>query len=88
MGFWYRNHIEILMVGVHGVKPFRSSRENVHTEANTGHSVKPDEFYTYIEGNAPGPYLELFATRPRENWTSVGLTLGTEVVQWFDSRSR
>lgn len=89
MGFWFRNQVEMLMLGVHGrVTPFRSSRENVHTERPGPHSVKPEEFYTYIEGLAPAPYLELFATRPRRQWTSVGYDVGTEVGQWFDARVR
>ena len=76
MGFWYRNQMEILLLGVHGVRPFRCSRENVYAERPTTHSHKPDEFYTFIEPYAPRPFLELFATRLRPEWTSVGYAIG------------
>jgi N6-adenosine-specific RNA methylase IME4 len=36
------------------------------------HSAKPDEVYERIERLYPGPYLELFARRPREHWTCWG----------------
>ena len=36
------------------------------------HSEKPDEVYRRIERLYPGPYLELFARRPRDNWTTWG----------------
>ena len=40
------------------------------------HSAKPEEVARRIERLYPGPYLELFARRPRERWT----TWGNEVV--------
>lgn len=36
------------------------------------HSAKPDEFYALVEKLYPGPYLELFARRCREGWTTMG----------------
>ena len=36
------------------------------------HSAKPDEVYRRIERLYPGPYLELFARKPREGWTTWG----------------
>jgi N6-adenosine-specific RNA methylase IME4 len=36
------------------------------------HSAKPDEVYRRIERLYPGPYLELFARRPRARWTVWG----------------
>lgn len=36
------------------------------------HSQKPDQQYDLLERLFPGPYLELFATRPRDGWTSWG----------------
>jgi N6-adenosine-specific RNA methylase IME4 len=38
----------------------------------TGHSRKPEQQYAEIELVSPGPYLELFATRPRPGWDSWG----------------
>ena len=36
------------------------------------HSAKPDEVYRRIERLYPGPYLELFARKPRDRWTTWG----------------
>lgn len=36
------------------------------------HSRKPDEFYAIVEALVPGPYVELFARRPRPGWQSIG----------------
>lgn len=36
------------------------------------HSRKPDEQYQLIESCSPGPYLEMFARYPRENWVVWG----------------
>jgi len=37
-----------------------------------GHSEKPEAFQDMIETVSPGPYLELFARRPRSGWTTLG----------------
>lgn len=50
---------------------------------NLGHSRKPDSLHEIVEGRKatdeqkatepyPGPWLELFARRPRPNWVTVG----------------
>jgi N6-adenosine-specific RNA methylase IME4 len=36
------------------------------------HSQKPDEMFTLVERVSPGPYLEMFARRPRQGWTVMG----------------
>ena len=36
------------------------------------HSQKPEEFQTIVESVSPGPYLEMFARRPRPGWTCWG----------------
>lgn len=41
-------------------------------EPPTAHSRKPEAQYAKIERVCPGPYLELFATRRRDGWTSWG----------------
>lgn len=38
----------------------------------TDHSRKPDEIYQRIERLVEGPYLELYARRPRAGWVSWG----------------
>lgn len=36
------------------------------------HSGKPEEFYALVEQVSPGPYLEMFARRPRLGWDVWG----------------
>lgn len=36
------------------------------------HSEKPEEVYSRIERLMPGPYLEIFARRPRAGWQTIG----------------
>lgn len=36
------------------------------------HSAKPQVFFDEIERVSPGPYLEIFARRPRKGWTVFG----------------
>lgn len=36
------------------------------------HSAKPDDFYTLVESVTPGPYVDLFARKPRAGWTVWG----------------
>jgi len=36
------------------------------------HSAKPSEFYALVERLYPGPYVEMFGRRSRENWQVLG----------------
>jgi N6-adenosine-specific RNA methylase IME4 len=45
-----------------------------------GHSEKPDEVYRRIERLYPGPYLELFARKPRDGWTVWGNEIPSPAV--------
>lgn len=36
------------------------------------HSEKPEDFYSLVERVSPGPYLEMFARKPRVGWDSFG----------------
>lgn len=36
------------------------------------HSEKPEEFFDLVQVASPGPYLEMFARRKREGWSSWG----------------
>lgn len=80
MGFWFRNYVEELLVGVRGdYPPFRSNLPNiVHIRAG-GHSEKPEAFRRLIEDSAGTPNrrrnLELFGRRPAPGWTVTGLEL-------------
>jgi N6-adenosine-specific RNA methylase IME4 len=73
MGYATRSNTEPCLLATRGA-PLRLAA-NVHQVimAPVGeHSAKPDEAYRRIERLYPGPYLELFARRPREGWTTWG----------------
>lgn len=75
VGFYFRNVTEILLFGVRGsmrtLAPGRSQVNMIETRKRE-HSRKPDEQYDLISRCSPGPYLELFARHPQENWTVWG----------------
>ena len=75
VGFYFRNVTELLLFGVRGsmrtLQPGRSL-VNIVPVRKREHSRKPDEFYDVIELCSPGPYLELFARHPRQDWHQWG----------------
>jgi N6-adenosine-specific RNA methylase IME4 len=78
MGYSTRNCAEVCYLGIKGEPPLRLAADVRQVVlAPTGeHSKKPDEVYRRIERLYPGPYLELFARKPREGW----MTWGNEVA--------
>ena len=42
------------------------------------HSAKPEAFQDMVESVSPGPYLEMFARRPRLGWTVWGNEVGNK----------
>lgn len=77
MGFWFRNQVEELLVGVRGdVRPFRCQVPNIIHHPVGEHSEKPKAFRSLIEQATGAPAwnrnLELFARRKAVGWTSSG----------------
>ena len=75
-GFYFRNVTEVLLFGVRGknartLQPGRSMA-NIIVSRKGAHSVKPEEQFDVIESCSPGPYMELFARRPRMGWHQWG----------------
>lgn len=73
MGHYFRNTTEHVLFGVRG--KLRTLQRNVPTAfwaRRTKHSTKPAVFYSIVERQSPGPYLELFAREPRPGWTVMG----------------
>jgi N6-adenosine-specific RNA methylase IME4 len=73
MGFHTRSNTEFALIATRG-NPLRLAAD-VHQVimAPVGeHSAKPDEAYTRMERLYGGPYLELFARKPREGWRYWG----------------
>ncbi len=83
VGFYFRNVTELVLFGVRGsmrtLSPARRQVNMLETRKRE-HSRKPDEQYDLIEACSPGPYLELFARYPRENWTSWGNEAAHDVI--------
>lgn len=77
VGFYVRGRHELLFICTKGTfVPDQTGKEPIGSviEANVGeHSQKPDIIYKIIESMYPeGKYLELFARKTREGWTSWG----------------
>lgn len=74
-GFYFRNVTEVLLFGVRGgLRTGAAGRRqvNLFAEAKREHSAKPEAAYHVIEQCSWGPFLELFARRPREGWKQWG----------------
>lgn len=75
VGFYFRNVTELCLFGVRGsLRTLQPGRRQVNIlgSQKREHSRKPDELYPIIEACSPGPYLEMFARHPRENWAQWG----------------
>ncbi len=71
VGFWVRGCTEPILIGRRGnVSPPDDGWVGLLSE-NALHSRKPDNLYEYAE-SMPGPYLEMFARRPRAGWDAYG----------------
>ena len=72
-GYYYRSATEHLLFAVRGsLRLAGPCRPTAYLLPRAPHSVKPDFFYDLIEEQSPGPYLELFARRPRAGWDQWG----------------
>ncbi len=73
MGHWTRANAEICLLATRG-SPARLNADvhQVIASPRMGHSKKPDEVASRIERLVPGPYLEMFARRPRQGWDVWG----------------
>ena len=73
VGNWARGQTEHFVIAVRGKPVVETSVMPTVLEASKGeHSSKPEAFYERMERYCPGPYLELFARRPRDGWTVWG----------------
>lgn len=71
VGFWVRGCSEPLLIARRGnVSPPDGGFVGLLSE-NLRHSRKPENIY-HIAERLPGPYLEMFARRPRAGWDAWG----------------
>jgi N6-adenosine-specific RNA methylase IME4 len=82
-GHWTRANPEICLLATRGA-PKRISRavRELIVAPRREHSRKPDEIYSGIEALVAGPYLELFARFPRDNWHQLGHQDGIMPRRW------
>ena len=73
-GYYFRGATEHAIFCVRGSLKIQTTRgvSTAFLHPRTPHSVKPDAFYALVEECSPGPYLELFARRPRTGWSVWG----------------
>jgi N6-adenosine-specific RNA methylase IME4 len=73
-GWYFRGATEHVIFAVKGNLPIPSADRvpNVFFAERRAHSEKPDVLYEIIEKASPGPYLEMFARRPRDGWLQWG----------------
>lgn len=74
MGNYFRGSTEHVLFGVRGSLPLlRKDAGTWFAAPRPGpHSAKPDAFYALVESCSPGPWLEMFARKPRAGWAVWG----------------
>jgi len=92
LGFFTRSVSELLLIGTKGSpKRLTSKKETplgllieedrVFYAPIGRHSKKPEAFQDWVEKTYSGPFLEIFATRNRSNWTCWGYSTGFELSE-------
>jgi len=79
-GYWTRANPEACWLATRGApKRLHADVRQLIVAPIMEHSRKPDDAYERIERLVEGPYLELYARRPRAGWTSWGNELKFEM---------
>ena len=80
-GFWGRGCAEDVLICRRGdpKPPAAAAASILLLSENFGHSRKPENLYEYAE-HFPGPYLEMFARRPRDKWDLFGNQIESTVA--------
>jgi N6-adenosine-specific RNA methylase IME4 len=79
-GPYLRNMTEHVLLGTRGKAPARFHGQGSWLFAPVqDHSHKPEEAHDIFERLSPGPYLELFARRPRAGWDVWGMEVSSDV---------
>jgi N6-adenosine-specific RNA methylase IME4 len=75
MGNYFRGATEHMLFGVKGSQQLLRKDAPTWFQADRGtggHSSKPEESYRLVESCSRGPYLEMFARKPRNGWSQWG----------------
>lgn len=80
LGNYLRNATEQVILATRGKAPIQFHGQATWLFAPLqDHSHKPEELYDIIERCSPGPYLELFARRPRHGWDAWGNQIEADI---------
>lgn len=81
MGHYYRGATEHCVFAVRGRLKLRGpAAPTAFLTGRLPHSQKPDVFYRTVREQSPGPYLEMFARRPRAGWSVWGNEVASDVA--------
>lgn len=73
IGYWLRGITEHVILAVKGKPSFKLTNQTTVIHAkNLGHSIKPSEFYDFVDGYIEGRKLDYFAREKREGWETFG----------------
>jgi N6-adenosine-specific RNA methylase IME4 len=72
LGQYFFGSDEVCLFGVMGRLKAQQRVPTSFSAERTEHSRKPDEAFRLIELVSPGPRLEMYARRPRQNWQVWG----------------
>lgn len=86
IGYWVRGCSEPILVCRRGKPSLPTGDALGLLSENFGHSRKPDNLHEYAE-TLGGPYLEMFARRPRKGWDVWG-NEAPGCIDWPSSRVR
>ena len=80
-GYWTRANSELVLLATRG-SPKRLNADvcSALLAPVAEHSRKPDEIQTRVERLVGGPYLELYARRPRDGWTVWGNEIAPDAM--------
>ena len=77
-GYWIRACSEVVLICKRGKPRLPSENRLGLISQRFEHSRKPDNLHEYAE-TLDGPYLELFARRPRPGWDTWGNEMPNDV---------
>lgn len=79
--YWFRNDCEFVLFGIRGkTQPGQRNLRTSFDAPRGKHSEKPEIFYRdRVEKMSSGPYLELFARKPRPGWSVWGKEVQSDI---------
>jgi N6-adenosine-specific RNA methylase IME4 len=81
-GYWTRSGMEQCWLATRGdPRRLHGDVREIISEPRREHSRKPDSVHERIERLVAGPYLELFARRPRPGWTTWGNEVAPPLIE-------